>query len=173
MTVVCRARLRGVLVATTMASTLAVSPAAFADGGGTFNNADVVIRGGKGVAVAVCVNWAQDWTKLSPKQQKRHEQRRVVQANRCDDTANTADALGGDVTLTGVDVTIDQAGGHHVRRSTASITIAGGDAVAVAACINVLDATASATQTNDCGNTAIATGGNVTLEDTTVTIIQG
>ena len=169
MTVVCRARLRGVLVATTMASTLAVSPAAFADGGGTFNNADVVIRGGKGVAVAVCVNWAQDWTKLSPKQQKRHEQRRVVQANKCD---NTADALGGDVTLTGVDVTIDQAG-HHVRRNTASITISGGDAVAVAACINVLDATASATQTNDCSNTAIATGGNVTLEDTTVTIIQG
>jgi len=43
----------------------------------------------------------------------------------------------------------------------------------VAACINVLRATATAEQTNDCSNTAIATGGNVSLSHTDITIIQG
>jgi hypothetical protein len=39
----------------------------------------------------------------------------------------------------------------------------GGDAVAVAACLNVLYGSGSVEQENDCENNAIATGGNVTV----------
>ena len=161
---------RGLVLTAAVASSLAITPTAFASGGRTFNDADVVIRGGNGVAVATCVNWAQDWTRLSSEQQKRHDKKRVAQSNAC---KNTADAEGGSVDLTKVSVTIDQAGSRRASRNSANVTISGGDAVAVAACINVLRATANAEQTNDCKNTAIATGGSVTLDKTDITIIQG
>ena len=48
-----------------------------------------------------------------------------------------------------------------------------GDAVAVAACINVLQGSGSVDQTNKCSNTAIATGGSVKLVHTDIKIIQG
>lgn len=163
---------RGLALAAVVTSSLAITPTAFAGGHNrqTFNDASVSIRGGNGVAVSTCVNWAQDWTRLSPEQQKRHEKKRVAQANACD---NAADAEGGSVDLTNVRVTVDQGGHRRASRNSATVTISGGDAVAVAACINVLRATASAEQTNDCSNAAIATGGSVTLKDTDITIIQG
>jgi len=162
--------LPAVILATAVAASVAVAPSASAASGRSFNDAKVVIRGGNSVSVATCVNWAQDWGRLSAEQRKRHDKRRVVQSNECD---NTADAQGGSVDLTKVQVTVDQAGQRRFSKNSATVTISGGDAVAVAACLNVLKATASAEQTNTCTNTAISTGGNVTLENTDITIIQG
>jgi len=162
---------RGLALAAVVTSSLAITPTAFAGGhhNQTFNDATVSIRGGNGVAVSTCLNWAQDWTRLSPEQQKRHEKKRVAQANACD---NAADAEGGSVDLTKVRVTVDQGGNRRASRNSATVTISGGDAVAVAACINVLRATASAEQTNECTNTAVATGGSVNLDHTNISIDQ-
>jgi len=163
--------LRGVVLATAVVSSMAMTPTAFASGHNhqSFNDATVSIRGGNGVAVSTCVNWAQDWTRMSAEQQKRHDKKRVVQSNACD---NTADAEGGSVDLNHVYVTVDQGGHRRASRNSATVNISGGDAVAVAACINVLRATASAEQTNDCSNAAIATGGSVSLDHTNITITQ-
>lgn len=158
----------GILTAA-VASSLAVAPSAFAAGPQAYNDADVVIRGGNGVSLATCVNWAQTYAGYSAEEKKRHDKARVVQANKCE---NTADALGGDVELTKVHVTVYQDGHRRAVQNDASVTIRGGDAVAVAACINVLNGSTSAEQTNKCSNTAISTGGNVTLEHTDITIKQ-
>jgi hypothetical protein len=166
------AGLRSVILVTALASSLAVTPTAFAGGRNqSFNDADVVIRGGNSVSVAACVNWAQDWTRYSAEQKKRHEKKRIAQSNACDNTA--ADAEGGSVDLSKVSVTVDQAGKRRASRNSASVTISGGDAVAVAACLNVLKGSTDAEQTNDCTNAPIATGGSVTLEKTDITIYQG
>ena len=157
----------GILTAA-VASSLAVSPSAFA-AGQSFSDADIVIRGGNGVSLATCVNWAQTYAGYSAAEKKRHDKARVVQANKCE---NTADALGGSVELTKVYVTVDQDGHRKAVKQDASVTISGGDAVAVAACINVLKGSASVDQSNKCENTAISTGGDVTLEHTNITIQQ-
>jgi hypothetical protein len=162
--------LRAGLLVTAVASSMAVASPAFATGGNqTFNNADVTIRGGNSVAVATCVNWAQDWARKSDADKKRQDKKRAIQSNECD---NTATAIGGDVSLTGVNVKIVQDGGHRTTRNHASVTIAGGDAVAVAACLNVLDGSTSAEQANSCTNDAFAAGGSVTVENTDITIVQ-
>jgi len=164
------ARLRGAILATAFASSMAVGPMAHADDGdSTFNNAKVTITGGNGVAVATCVNWAQDWAGYSKDKKKHQEKKRVKQANLC---KNTAEAVGGDVTLKSVDVTVVQEGSGDVTKNKATVEIAGGDATAVAACINVLNNAANATQTNKCKNNAVAEGGDVTLKDVDITIIQ-
>jgi hypothetical protein len=164
------ARLRGALLATAFASSMAVGPVAHASGGGeTFNDAAVKITGGKGVAVATCVNWAKDWAGYDADKKKKQDKKRVKQANLCD---NTAKAFGGDVKLQEVDVFIDQEGGKKKTRNKATVEIAGGDAVAVAACINVLNNVADATQINKCKNNAVAVGGDVKLENVDITIIQ-
>ena len=157
----------GILTAA-VASSLAISPSAFA-AGQSFSDADIVIRGGNGVSLATCVNWAQTYAGYSAEEKKRHDKARVVQANKCE---NTADALGGSVKLTKVHVTIDQDGHRKAVKQDASVTISGGDAVAVAACINVLKGSASVDQSNKCENTAISTGGDVTLEHTNISIQQ-
>lgn len=157
----------GILTAA-VASSLAVSPSAFA-AGQSFSDADVLIRGGNGVALATCVNWAQTYAGYSAEEKKRHDRTRVVQSNKCE---NTADALGGSVKLKKVHITVEQDGHRRAAKQDASVTISGGDAVAVAACVNVLKGSASAEQSNKCENTAIATGGNVTLEHTNITIEQ-
>src|SRR5919107_4071294 len=121
--------LRGALLATAVASSVMTAPAAFAAASDTtFNNADVVIRGGDTVAVATCVNWAQDWAKKSAADKKKYEKKRAKQANECE---NTATALGGDVKLDNVNVKIVQVGGKKTTKNNADVTIRGGDAVAV------------------------------------------
>jgi hypothetical protein len=160
--------LRAGILTAALASSLAVAPAAFA-ADQSFNDADVVIRGGDTVAVATCLNWAKTYAGYNEEERKRHEKVRVVQANKCE---NTADALGGDVTLKKVDVTVAQKGRTRAAKNDASVEISGGDAVAVAACINVLNGGTDVEQTNKCSNTAIATGGSVKLVHTDITIKQ-
>jgi len=165
-----RTGFRGALLATAVASSVMVAPSAFAAGADTkFDNADVTVRGGDGVAVAKCVNWAQDWAKKSAKDREKQEPKRAAQANVC---GNTAYVEGGSVELDHVYVKVDQAGKHKATRDSATVTLKGGDATAVAACFNVLNGSTNAEQYNKCGNDTTVIGGNLYVSDTSITIKQ-
>jgi cytochrome c biogenesis factor len=131
-----------------------------AQAGDSYNNAAVNISGGNAHALSACLNYAQ----LKAKQGK------PAQSNAC---RNFAQATGGTVTLENVDITILQAGSDQTVRNNAEVNISGGDATAVAACVNYLQGTASADQSNECKNSAVATGGDVKLKNVSITIIQG
>ena len=142
---------------------LFMSAPAYADGGGgggTFNDASVTITGGNAHALSLCVNFA----KLKAKKGE------PAQSNAC---KNFAKAQGGDVNLKHVDISILQASGTGTSKNNAEVTIAGGDATAVAACVNYLQGSADADQTNKCKNTSVAQGGDVNLKNVDITIIQG
>lgn len=160
--------LRTGILTVALASSMAAAPSAFA-ADQTFKDAEVVYSGGDAVAVGLCLNWAKTYAGYSDAEKKRHEKVRVVQSNKCD---NYIDAVGGDVTLKKVDVKIRQAGKQRAAKNDASIKISGGDATAVAACVNVLNGGTDVEQTNKCSNTAVAFGGNVKLVHTDVTIVQ-
>ncbi len=164
------AGVRGAVLATAVASSLLVTPSAFAGGNDTkFKDADVTIRGGDGVAVSKCVNWAQDWAKKSAKDKEKQEAKRAAKANLC---GNTAYVEGGSLELDGVYVKVDQAGKHKATRTSAAVTLRGGDATAVAACFNVLYGSTDADQSNECGNETTVIGGNLYVGDTEITIRQ-
>ncbi len=141
---------------------VAAAPAYAGGGGGeTINNAEVNITGGKAHALSACVNYAKVKAKKGE----------AAQSNAC---KNFAKATGGDVRLKNVDVTILQAGaGTGTVKNNAEFIIAGGDATSVASCVNYLQGTADAKQSNECKNTAVANGGDVNLKNVNITIIQG
>jgi len=142
------------------AFTLGMSGPAFAGGGGTYNNANIDIHGGNAAAFGGCVNYA----KISARAN------RTPQSNAC---KNFAHADGGTVSLTGVSIFVDQEGGGGRRtHNNVQINISGGDATAVAGCVNYLQGTASASQKNECKNSADAHGGNVDLNGVDITVIQ-
>jgi len=127
----------------------------------SYNNAQVNITGGNAHALSACVNYA----KIKAKKGE------AAQSNAC---KNFAKATGGDVELKHVDITILQAGATTgVVKNRAEVNISGGDANAVAACVNYLQGTANADQKNKCSNTAVAQGGDVKLKDVYITIVQG
>jgi hypothetical protein len=127
----------------------------------TYNDAQVNITGGNANALSACVNYA----KLKAKKGE------AAQSNAC---KNFAKATGGDVKLKNVDITILQAGAPTgTVKNKAHVNISGGDATAVAACVNYLQGTADADQTNKCSNTSIAQGGDVKLKNVSITILQG
>jgi len=127
----------------------------------TYNGVQVNISGGNANALSACVNYA----KLKAKKGQ------PAQSNAC---KNFAKATGGDVSLKNVDIMILQAGSTSgSMRNKAEVNITGGDATAVAACVNYLQGTADSDQTNKCKNTSVATGGDVKLKNVTITIIQG
>ena len=151
--------MRGVAIGFVAAASIAIANPASASGGSTYNHATLVIRGGAANALSGCLNYARIAA----------HHHRPAQSNYCE---NFAEADGGNVNLSNVSVFIDQQG--HSRRTVneATIVIAGGDANAVAACVNYLQGTASAAQTNECSNTAVAQGGNVNLHNVDITIVQ-
>jgi len=154
---------RGVLGAlVTLFAALFVGVAATpASAGETYNNVQVNVTGGKAHALSACVNYAKQKAKKGE----------TAQSNAC---KNFAKASGGDVKLKNVDITILQAGSDSGKlKNNAEVNISGGDATAVAACVNYLQGTADADQTNKCKNTAVAEGGDVKLKDVSITIIQG
>jgi hypothetical protein len=83
-----------------------------------------------------------------------------------------ATALGGVVDLEKVDIEIKQHGKSKKRSNSADVLISGGDAVAVAACVNVAQGTHTDAQVNDCINTSTAVGGDVTLSHVDITVQQ-
>ena len=163
-------RLSGLVLATAFATSMMAGPAASAAGDETFNNADLRLRGGDPAAVAACVNFAKTWLSYDDAKQKKNERKRIAQSNFCE---NKAKAVGGDVTLKDVDILVTQKGKHRATRNDATLTASGGDAIAVAACLNVLVGSATTVkQQNDCTNTAVAVGGDVTLQNVFIDIEQ-
>jgi hypothetical protein len=156
---------RGLVVAGAVVASAVSAPAAFAgthaSGDTTYNNATVKITGGNAAALSACVNYAKAKIK----------QGKAAQNNFCE---NLAVADGGNVTLQKTNLLIVQAGtGSGKTVNNATVSISGGDAVALAACVNFLQGTSSASQKNVCSNTAVASGGNVTLKNSDITVLQG
>lgn len=182
-----RRPVRGAVIGVALATSLLSAPtAAFASGGGdadSAQNVNISIRGGDATAIAACVNVAlQDEKKADHAKKGNHKDKKaykkwrhskVRQLNFCD---NFAEARGGNVTLKNVDFYIDnnRDGKYDDAVQNVTITIAGGDATAVAACVNVFDGgNASVTQENDCVNSAFADGGDVNLKNVDFTIVNG
>lgn len=158
-------RLSGVILATAFASSMAVGPMAHAADDTTFNDVDLKVRGGDAKALAVCVNFGKEWSTYDDAKKKKLEKKRIAQANLCD---NKAKAVGGDVYLDYVDVIITK-GKKEAAKNDVSVEVRGGDADAIAACLNILQGTATSTkQVNDCDNSATAKGGDVTMGGVTV-----
>lgn len=155
---------RGAVLAGAIAASTVTAAPAFANPPAptkTYNSATVNINGGNANALAACVNYA----KITAKHSK------VAQNNFC---KNFAKASGGSVLLKNTDILISQSGtGSGTTVNKATVSISGGDATALAACVNYLQGTATATQTNVCKNTAVATGGDVVLKNSSITVIQG
>jgi hypothetical protein len=128
-------------------------------GGSSQNNVQLNISGGNAVALSTCLNYAQTMAK----------HKKAPQSNKC---KNFAKAQGGDVRLKKVTIEVIQVGGSKESYNNVEINITGGDAVAVAACVNYLQGTATADQTNKCANKAKAEGGDVTLKNVSIVIIQ-
>ena len=156
-------------------SGLFVAAPAFAGGGGggeTYNNVGLNIRGGDATAISKCVNIAKKqatyekkgkWDKAAKEKQK------LDQMNFCD---KVTVAEGGDVTLKNVTIDIIQEDGSKKHVNNATIKIRGGDAYAVASCVNYAKGGGSVEQTNVCSG-AKAQGGDVTLNNVELFIIQG
>jgi hypothetical protein len=127
----------------------------------TYNSADVVISGGNARALSLCVNVARAYARAGRPVP-------TLQSNRC----GGATAQGGTVVVENVGVLIEQQGGGEARSNSADVVISGGDAEAVAACINYSQGRATAIQRNACAG-ARAQGGSVRVEDSDITVIQG
>ncbi|MCL9796778.1 hypothetical protein [Frankia sp. AgKG'84/4] len=126
----------------------------------SYNDARINIQGGSASSLAGCLNYARVSARhnLHP------------QANFC---RNIADASGGNVQLHNVSLFVDQESNRPGRAyNNATVNITGGDSTAVAACVNYVQGTATVSQVNTCRNSATATGGNVTLDNVDVTVVQ-
>jgi hypothetical protein len=163
-----RTGLRGALLATAVASSVMVAPSAFAAGSaGTFDGVDVAIKGGKTVALATCVNWAQDWAKKSEKDKQKYDKKRAAQSQLCDATAT---AIGADVKVEDVSVVVKKAGKNKAVENNVDISITGGDTFAIAACLNVLKGNTTADVDQKCTADATAIGSTVTVGDVKIVI---
>jgi ABC-type transport system involved in cytochrome bd biosynthesis fused ATPase/permease subunit len=139
---------------------LSLSVPAFADGGSsTYNDASVDIHGGNAAAFGGCMNYAKAAAKVG----------RPAKSNACKSFAH---ADGGNVELTGVSVFVDQEGSGRHTHNNVNIDISGGDAVAVAGCVNYLQGSTKSEDANTCKTAADAHGGNVDLKDVDITVIQ-
>jgi hypothetical protein len=159
-------RARGGLAALALAALLGlvvlVATSSASEG---FNDADLTIRGGDAAAFSACINVAKAKAKVIQRTGKDSKQ----QKNKCD---NIATATGGDVDLEKVSIEIKQEGKSKKRSNSADLLIRGGDAVAVAACVNVAQGTYTGDQVNDCVNDSLAVGGNVTLKQVYIEVKQ-
>lgn len=124
------------------------------------NSVTIAIEGGDANALALCLNAVKNGD-------------RVFQANHC---RNTAIAAGGSVILKNVDITVvqtnDSDGNVSNDSNTVDLTIRGGDANALAACLNAVKNGDKVFQKNNCKNKAIAQGGDVVLKNVSILIIQ-
>lgn len=153
---------RRVLPAVALAAALfGASVASPAYAGESYNNATVAIKGGNAAALSACVNYAKIMLQLG----------RPAQSNAC---RNFATAVGGTVSLNSVSISILQAGsGGPLTLNNAVVQISGGDASALASCVNYLQGTVSAAGAQKCMGSATAIGGAVSLKDVNITVIQG
>ncbi len=133
---------------------------------GATNSVNLTIRGGNATAIAACLNLV-----------KQGNFGDAYQQNKCD---NYAKAVGGNVTLKNVKIVFvqDNWAAKMVKKAnysnTATLAITGGDALVVAACLNLAQQGRFGTvyQQNNCNNTAKAVGGDVTLKNTRIVLAQ-
>ena len=148
-----RVVLAALLALTTFA---AASPRAFADQ----SNAATVflgVSGGNAAAIAACLNLAKGHGGDN------------FQSNDCQ---NKAVAKGGNVTVKGAKIVgISTAKKHlgktSLSRGVVAVTLRGGSATAIAACVNAAGGSEN-WQLNKCTNFAFAAGGNVILNHVTI-----
>ena len=119
--------------------------------------ATVFLSGGNAAAIATCLNVAKGHGGDN------------FQDNECQ---NKAVAKGGNVTVKGAKIVgISTAKKHlgktSLSRGVVAVTLTGGSATAIAACVNVAGG-GDKWQLNNCTNTAIAAGGNVILNHVTI-----
>jgi hypothetical protein len=152
---------RCLLVALMTVFAIGVAAPAYATGepSETYNDVVIDIHGGNAAAFGSCVTYAKVTAKAG----------RAPKSNAC---KNFAHAEGGNVSLNSVSIFVDQEGSGRKTRNNVEINISGGDAVAVAGCVNYLQGTANADQVNSCKSAADAQGGSVNLKDVDITIIQ-
>ena len=124
------------------------------------NTVTIAIRGGDATALAECLNAVDEGD-------------RVYQANYC---RNTAFAAGGSVVLRNTSIFIVQTnvadGDVSDQSNTVDLTIRGGDATALASCLNAVKNGNKVYQQNKCQNKAFAKGGDVRLINVDITIVQ-
>jgi len=140
---------------TSLASPASATPRAF-------NRANVTLSGGDARALSLCVNVARAYARTGRSVPS-------FQSNRC----GGATAIGGEVNLRNVNVDVTQVGSgdEYSANNAAAVTISGGDATAIAACINYSQGRATAIQRNQCAG-AKAVGGDVSLRNTNISITQ-
>jgi len=133
---------------------------------GATNSVNLTIRGGNAVAIAACANLVSQGNYGD-----------AWQTNDCD---NYAEANAGSVTLKNVKIVFVQDSyaakklKHANFRNTTTLAITGGDAITVAACLNLAEQGKFGTvyQENDCDNTAVANGGDLILKNTRIVVAQ-
>jgi len=151
---------RAAFVALVTVIGITLSAPAFADGGGqTYNNAKIDIHGGNAAAFGGCINYARNAATSG----------RPARSNAC---RSFAHADGGNVSLSGVSIFVDQEGSGRRTHNNVEINISGWDATAVAGCVNYLQGSTKSDDVNKCKTTAEAHGGNVDLKDVDITVIQ-
>jgi hypothetical protein len=157
---------RAVLVASLLLMAMPLSAGATGDDDGDQSNTvNITIRGGDANALAACLNVAKEKGRGDVRQQN--------------DCRNKAYAVGGSVYLKNVDIMTVQnnragSGSTGSQSNTVNLTIQGGDANALAACLNVAKerGRGDVHQKNECRNKAYATGGGVVLKYVDITAIQ-
>jgi hypothetical protein len=158
---------RAVLVASLLLTAMPLSAGATGDDddGDQKNTVNITIRGGDANALAACLNVA--------KERGRGD---VYQKNDCE---NKAVATGGTVYLKDVEILAVQENWNgrasaSDQKNTVKLTVRGGDANALAACLNVAKerGRGDVHQKNECRNKAYATGGGVVLKYVDITAIQ-
>lgn len=139
------------------------------DAGAQSNSVEITIVGGNATALAACANVAKEQGPGG-----------VEQDNRCE---NIATAIGGDVTLKNVKIIAVSSSGEEKAKknekkqrrpsNSVTITVAGGEADAVAACLNAASerGRGSVSQENKCVNDAFAQGGNVRLKNVKIVAV--
>jgi hypothetical protein len=147
------------LVGTSLAGAVSLASPASANPR-SFNRANVTLSGGDARALSLCVNVARSYARVGRSVP-------AIQSNRC----GGATAEGGEVSLNNVTVLVDQVGGGYRSNNAAAVTLSGGDATAIAACINYSQGRATAIQRNQCAG-AKAIGGDVTVKNTDIVISQ-
>ncbi len=125
------------------------------------NTTTIAVRSGNATAIAQCLTLAKDGTDST-----RGKDRWCY---------NYAYARGGKVFIKDVEIVVGQANDEDglvaISRNTVNFTVRGGDATAIATCVNA--GRDGKKPPKPCVNVAIAVGGNVILTNVRVTLVQG
>ena len=124
------------------------------------NSVTLTIGGADANALALCLNAGKKGDA-------------AYQQNKC---KNQAYAQGGDVVLRNTEIFVVQSndtdGDLSSAANTVDLTIRGGDATALAACLNAVAQGDAAYQQNKCKNEAYAQNGDVVLSNVDIVVIQ-